>query len=224
MRTAARESVEQRALQSRGESADAIYAATAAALRSAGAGGTIVDVGCGTGRFRRFVGDLFTAYIGIDVIRHEGLPGDVTFLPADLDHDPLPVADASADCAAAIETIEHLENPRAFCRELARILRPGGTLVLTTPNQISLLSLLSLAVRQQFDAFTDGSYPAHRTALVPMDLRRIAAETGFERIGVRFTLKGRVPLTGLHYPALLSRACPRWLSDNVVVMARRQDG
>jgi 2-polyprenyl-3-methyl-5-hydroxy-6-metoxy-1,4-benzoquinol methylase len=215
--------VEQRALQSRGESGEAIYAAAAAALRSAGARGTIVDVGCGTGRFRRYVDGLFTTYIGIDVIRHDGLPGDVTFLPADLDHDPLPLADGAADCAAAIETIEHLENPRAFCREMARILRPGGMLVVTTPNQVSLLSLLSLVARQQFDAFTDLSYPAHRTALLPVDLRRIAAESGLAQIDVRFTSRGRIPLTRVHYPTVLSRVFPRALSDNVVLVARRQD-
>ena len=36
---------------------------------------------------------------------------------------------ASADIVAALETIEHLESPRAFCRELTRILKPGGWLV-----------------------------------------------------------------------------------------------
>ena len=52
----------------------------------------------------------------------------------------LPFADASFDGIVSIETIEHLENPWSFVRELARLLRPGGFLVLSTPNVSSIFS------------------------------------------------------------------------------------
>lgn len=213
--------VHARALQSRGESGDPIYRAAAAALRARGAAGTVVDLGCGTGRFQHHAGSIATAYIGVDVVRHPGLGSDVTFVQADLDREPVPLGDGRADIVAAIETVEHLENPRRLLREAARILRPGGTLVVTTPNQLSLLCLLCLIFKGEFAAFQDTSYPAHRTALLPADLRRIAGECGFGAIAVSYTESGRVPLTGVHYPGFLSRACPRWCSDNVVLTARK---
>ena len=70
--------------------------------------------------------------------------------------------DGCADAVVAVETIEHVENPRAFVRELTRLARPGGLVVVTTPNQLSLLSLLTLVTKGQFNAFEEapGLYPA----------------------------------------------------------------
>jgi hypothetical protein len=50
--------------------------------------------------------------------------------------------------------------------------------VITTPNQESLLSKLTLLLLNEFNAFRAGSYPAHLTALLEVDRRRIAAECG----------------------------------------------
>jgi 2-polyprenyl-3-methyl-5-hydroxy-6-metoxy-1,4-benzoquinol methylase len=212
-----------RARQSLGSSSAAIYRTVADLLLERGAGGVLADVGCGAGNFWRASAPLFTRCLGVDAVRYDGLPAGVEFTQADLDGTPLPLADASADVVAAIETIEHLENPRAFWRELARIARPGGWVVVTTPNQLSLLSLVTLATRQRFAAFQDAAYPAHRTALLEIDLRRIAAECGLRDLAVRFTDRGRVPLTARHYPAWLARRFPRALSDNVALIGRTRD-
>lgn len=213
--------LEARARQSLGTSDDAIYRTVADLLDSRGAAGLLADVGCGTGNLWRALAPRFTRGIGIDAVRYEGLPAGVEFRGADLDRDPLPLGDGDADVVAAVETIEHLENPRAFCRELARVARPGGWVVVTTPNQLSLLSIATLAVKQRFSAFQDTAYPAHRTALLEIDLRRIAAECGLREIEVRYTARGRAPLSGAHYPGALARRFPRALSDNVVLIGRR---
>jgi SAM-dependent methyltransferase len=48
--------------------------------------------------------------------------------------DWIPLADSSVDVAVSIDVHEHLADCRAFGRELHRVVRPGGTVVVTTPN------------------------------------------------------------------------------------------
>jgi len=212
--------VQDRAARSLGRAHDRIHRTAAAMLQARGAGGMLLDAGCGTGDLWRLVSDRFTACTGVDAVRYAGLPEDVAFLAANLDG-ALPVADASVDTAAAVEVIEHLENPRAFMRELVRVTRPGGWIVVTTPNQLSALSLLCLATKGTFVAFQDRDYPAHRTALLEIDLRRIAHECGLEEIAIEYTRWGRLPLTPWHYPAAVAALAPRWCSDNLVMIGRR---
>ena len=47
---------------------------------------------------------------------------------------PLPLATASFDAVLCFETVEHLAQPARLVAELGRVTRPGGTLILTTPN------------------------------------------------------------------------------------------
>jgi 2-polyprenyl-3-methyl-5-hydroxy-6-metoxy-1,4-benzoquinol methylase len=214
--------LESRARQSRGESQPAILEAAAAILAERGAaGGVIVDVGCGSGRFRAALGNRPLRYIGVDAVRYGGFPSGAEFLLADLDRDVVPLGDDTAQAVVALETIEHLENPRRFVRELTRIVRPGGTVVVSTPNQVSLLSLLTVVTKHRFNAFQDRDYPAHRTALLEIDLQRIADECRLVRVETRFTARGRLPLTSTHYPRWLSRRFPRALSDNVLLVGQK---
>jgi SAM-dependent methyltransferase len=213
---------EERAILSGGISADPIYKAVATALtgRHPG-GGTILDVGCGVGNLSSYVDNMFERYVGADVVRHEGFPAGESFCLVDLDAGQVPLPDGAADVVAAVETVEHLENPRAFFRELVRLVRPGGWVVVTTPNQLSLLSKLTLLLKNQFNAFQDACYPAHLSALLEIDLRRIAAECRLTNIAVAYSGRGRMPGTAWHYPAFLSRCFPRAFSDNVLVIGRK---
>jgi len=213
--------VEARARLSEGRSSDPIYATVAGMLVAADARGVVADVGCGSGGLWPVLKDRFSGCIGLDAARYDGLAREIDFRATDFNAGRLPLDDGSVDAAVAVEVIEHLENPRAFARELARIVRPGGWVAVSTPNQLSLLSLLTLAIKGRFSAFQDSEYPAHLTALLEVDLRRILAEAGLRDIRVAYTRRGRMPFTGLHYPAALASLAPRWLSDNVVAAGRR---
>ena len=213
--------VDARARLSLGRGHDRIHRTVAALLDARGVRGTLIDAGCGTGDLWRATGaGHFTRCIGLDAVRYPELPVEVAFHAANLDV-ALPLSDGTADATAAVEVIEHLENPRAFMRELVRVTKPGGWVVVTTPNQLSALSLLTLIAKGRFSAFQDGDYPAHRTALLEVDLRRIAAECGLDRVAVEYTRWGRLPLSGMHYPDAIAALSPRRLSDNVAIIGRR---
>jgi len=214
--------VQQRARQSLGVSSRAIYAMAAALVRQLhGGGGRLCDVGCGAGRFQEFAASLSDHYVGVDVVRYEEFPANLEFVLADLEHAPWQISDDFADVTVAIETIEHLENPRAFFRELTRITRPGGVIVVTTPNQLSLLSKMTMVLKNEFNAFRANSYPAHQTALLRVDLERIARECGLIDLVVSFTNHGRIPGTALHWPPPFGG---QWFSDNIGIGARKPAG
>src|SRR5262249_16343734 len=130
-----------RARRSLGRSDIFIHTWVARCLRHRhGGGGTLIDVGCGSGGLWAQLRAQFDRYIGVGLIRYDGFPEAASFIEVDLNTTPLPMGDGLADVVAAVETIEHLENPRSFLRELNRLLKPGGWAAVSTPNQLSLLS------------------------------------------------------------------------------------
>ena len=215
--------VETRARQSQGASSNAIYemVARAIAQRHAG-GGVLVDVGCGGGNLWSFVCAHFERYIGVDVLRYDGFPTDAEFVPLNLNAGQVDLADGSPDVVCAVETIEHIENPRAFMRELVRLAKPGGWIIVTTPNQLSLLSKLTFVLKNQFNAFQEapGLYPAHITALLEIDLIRIARECNLTDIKTDYTNQGRIPFTPWHWPKRLGFS-GRAFSDNICLVCRK---
>lgn len=218
---------EGRAVATGGASNEAVHALVERALEKHGpTDGVLVDVGAGRGDLGRRLGGRFTRYVGADVVRHAGFPAELEFVRADLDAHRVPLPDGSADVVACVETIEHVENPRALLRELARLARPGGLVVVTTPNQLSVASKLCLLTRGEFSQFQAGPglYPAHITALLEIDLRRIVAETGLEDIDVLYSARGRVPLSARAWPTWLGSSTGwrgRAFSDNVLVCGRK---
>lgn len=213
-----------RAKSSRGKSSDSIYRMVARAIstRRPENAAHLLDIGCGTGDLHPYVVGLVGQYHGADILRYEGLPAGCHFLELDLDGGRVPLPDESMDIVVAVETIEHLENPRALMREMRRLTRSGGLLIVTTPNQLSLLSKLTLLTKNQFNAFQQapGLYPAHITALLEIDLIRIAQELALEKISILYSETGRVPLTTWHYP-FNSWLPGRPFSDNLALSACR---
>jgi SAM-dependent methyltransferase len=148
---------------------------------------------------------------------------------------PLPIASEHADLVLFQEAIEHLSDQLGVLVELNRILKPGGTLILTTPNVSHLRARLSHFLLEselynrlpanESDAlwFSDGEsvYLGHLFLIGAQRLRVLARLAGF-RI-VRFhPVKVSVTslLLGISYPLLLAFNAFAYVRG----MRRRGDG
>jgi len=59
------------------------------------------------------------------------------------DVERLPFQSGAFGCILSVDVVEHLDNPAAFFREAARCLRPGGTLIVCTPNLLGYKNLIA---------------------------------------------------------------------------------
>lgn len=106
---------------------------------------------------------------------------------ADLNKD-LPFANAFFDYITCVESIEHLEHPHHLVRELYRLLKPGGKLVITTPNVMNLesrLQILLLGWPKHFEHWVyrpPGAHPLnfHINPISYLELQKILRDAGFE--------------------------------------------
>lgn len=105
--------------------------------------GDLLEVGCGEGRGIDLVLPNVRTYTAIDKIEsaiknlRARFPAN-KFLHSHLP--PLPFADSSFDSLISFQVIEHIENDQLFLKEIHRVLRAGGTALITTPNRPMSLS------------------------------------------------------------------------------------
>jgi SAM-dependent methyltransferase len=108
-------------------------------LLPAAPGARLLDVGAGEGYFCQLAAERGFAVEACDRSPEQFRLPQVPFHAADLSQS-IPLPDASFDCVVSIEVLEHLENQAQFVHELLRVTKPGGRLILTTPNILSLPS------------------------------------------------------------------------------------
>ena len=182
----------------------------------------ILDLGCGEGFFIQKMIEKGVPPInitGCDMDRFESNVDTFKYLKTNLDQ-PLPLQDQTFQLVTALEVIEHLENPRALIREISRVLTPGGTAVISTPNNESFTSLISLAIRGYPSAFADANYPAHITPVLFVDLKRMLLEAGLTDVQSHWSKRGRIPGTPFHWQSL-GLGTGRRISDNLIVTAKK---
>lgn len=137
-----------------------------ATSRAGGALDTIVDVGCNDGIFwsvARAAGLPVSKVVGLD--RDEdalarAAARDLEVHAVDIGADSFPLADASVDVTLVSCVLEHLRDPVHPLRECRRVLRPGGLLLVCTPNAVAWRHLQTMFQGHTPGMFTMGTKDA----------------------------------------------------------------
>lgn len=182
-------------------------------------GGRLLDIGCGNGAYTLRMLRGFNEAVGLDIepnrlrqFRDAAADARVTVLECSATDTPFD--DGSFDAVTAIETMEHLGEYRtATLREVARVLRPGGALYLTTPNRWWPMEQHGFMFRGKVHPgwrfpFLTWVPPVHRRfsindAFTPGRLDRVIQAHGFRRTGLAYMWP---PLDG--HPDLNRRVRP----------------
>jgi SAM-dependent methyltransferase len=154
----------------------------ALAIASFAKGGQVLDVASGSGALCLRLKEAGFDMTGCDLVEENfRLKGQVRFQRLDLNTLFAATLDRQYDAVTATEIIEHLENPRQFLRQCFAALKPGGKLLLSTPNVDSALAKALYVTHGTQKWYTDHDYLTygHITPVSLWVLGKALAEAGF---------------------------------------------
>jgi SAM-dependent methyltransferase len=159
--------------------------------------GRLLDIGCGDGDYAKRMHDLgfdvLAADMNKDKFKYNGLiPYQVCNVT-----ESLPFENNSFDYIILAEVIEHIRNPFSVIKELVRILRPGGILMISTPNILSLKSRFRYLIEGSWEYFREPPLEHAKKALwelhvIPWryhELEYLLSENGLNVEGVYSSIK-----------------------------------
>ncbi|MEV6482524.1 class I SAM-dependent methyltransferase [Streptomyces sp. NPDC051576] len=193
---------------------------------------TVLDIGCGDGTAAATAAPLLTGHriVGVDWSQ-DALTRARTRLPYTVRGEltALPLRSAVADAVLFSEVVEHLVDPDTALAEIRRVLRPGGHLMLSTPNLAAWYNRALLLAGVQ-PVFSEVSLHAihgrpgkevvgHLRLYTPRALREFVTAAGFTVVG----LKG-APFHGVPRPlrALDRLACARPQLASILLLHARK--
>ncbi|HEX2165899.1 MAG TPA: methyltransferase domain-containing protein [Longimicrobiales bacterium] len=201
-------------------------------------GATVLDVACGQ---RQYVVDHLWSgarvRVGAD-ISFEAAAANSGVNAACADMYALPFRTASCDIVVSLDTIEHAATPERFLTEVGRVLRPGGSAIIITPNLLGYHAMIAKMIGN-FGAeivwrVLKGRslpYDLYYRANTIRRLRAIGSERGLEVESVVYVPYVQhffwpyAPLRRffMHYHHAVTRLGMPWLLPNMIVHMRRAD-
>ncbi|MEO6359505.1 MAG: bifunctional 2-polyprenyl-6-hydroxyphenol methylase/3-demethylubiquinol 3-O-methyltransferase UbiG [Sphingomicrobium sp.] len=168
-------------------------------------GKSALDVGCGAGLLTEPLARMGATVTGIDAApelvaaagEHAARQG------LEIDYRATDVADIEEqfDLVTSLEVVEHVADPAAFVKALARRLAPGGLLILSTPNRTSWSKLLTITLAEGFNRIPKGTHDYDKF-IAPERMRGLLADAGLSCVD--FEGIGWNPMRGLHLTENLS--------------------
>jgi SAM-dependent methyltransferase len=181
-----------------------------------------LDIGCGRGDLLRKIRDEWepAQLWGIDAIDwlDDDLRQDVTFHEVAAERaQGLPIVDR----VTMVEVIEHLEAPWSTLRVAAKLVAPGGRIVITTPNLATLRHRLELGLRGRLTSFRPDNQP-HISPALPHVTSRILADENLTIEAPRFAAADVISLSkGRLWPERIRTRYPTLTSVSIILSAQR---
>ena len=181
--------------------------------------GRVLDLGSGSGHGTALLRGAGLAAVGLDRVaadaRHR-VPG-ARFVRGDVTRAPF--RSHSFDLVASFQVIEHLEDPSDYLEQLARLLRPGGTALLTTPNRLTSDGVNPYHVHEYLAGELAGVLGRHFSEV---EMRGIGAS---ERVRRQLAVRSRrirwiVRLDPLRLRERLPRAWVEWMFARLALLVR----
>lgn len=141
-----------------------------------------LDAGTGAGALALALAPHVAEVTGVDVVpellarARERAPANATFVEADATGLPFP--DGSFDLAGTMRTLHHVTRPERVVAELARVVRPGGAVLV-----VDQLAPPDRAAAAAVEAFERARDPDHARLLTDRELRELFAANALELVG-----------------------------------------
>jgi 2-polyprenyl-3-methyl-5-hydroxy-6-metoxy-1,4-benzoquinol methylase len=148
----------------------------------------ILDVGAGAGAFsQRLLDHGYWKLEAVELRSDAFAVPEVPVHALDLNDAWAEQLAGRADAVVSLEVIEHLENPWQFARQCAAAVRPGGWVLLSTPNIESSRSRIEFLLGGEFRFFRAKDFTGcgHITGLTATQMERVGARAGLELIEYR---------------------------------------
>ncbi|MBU1012550.1 MAG: class I SAM-dependent methyltransferase [Bacteroidetes bacterium] len=138
-------------------------------------GKTVADIGCGAGSFIDHISGLAEKIIAIEpTAMYQNSLRKRGYEVYSYASEAIAIRPDSVDLAVTFQVIEHVQNPRTFLAEIFTLLKPGGTLLIATPNRNDIMMKL---LPEEFPAFFYRI--VHRWYFDCKSLKRCAIESGY---------------------------------------------
>ena len=185
----------------------------------------IMDIGCRRGIISSVIQQEFNAAVyGIDIDELELLVAqqrNIVTKAHNVDQEELPFEEGVFDAVILAEVIEHLARPNYCLSEIHRVLKPAGTLIITTPNLTSLPKRMKFCLGEDPTNISDKDFGnIHKREYNFKDLELLLKWHSFDVTQLIYTSLRRVgSVSGFVHKAILCKLFPA-LSQLIVVKAQ----